>query len=91
MTIALKYPDLHAQPTLYLLPAPPSYKAYKASESISFRWLHTGASVLAQIMPLAAAAGTPMPGMQESPQAYSPGTGVCGPGKLPLRAEMAGP
>ena len=61
------------------------------SASISRRWLHTGASVLAHIMPLAAAAGTPMPGMVLSPQAYRPGTGVLGPGKVPERAEMPGP
>jgi hypothetical protein len=48
-------------------------------------------SVLAAIMPLAAAAGTPMPGMYESPHPYSPGSDVAGPGKEPVRAEIAGP
>ena len=64
---------------------------YRPSVSSSCQWLHSGASVLAVIMPLAAAAGTPMPGWQLSPQRYSPGSGVEAPGKVALRAEMAGP
>ncbi len=40
-------------------------------------------------MPDAAAAGTPMPGWVESPHLYSPLTGVCGPGKVPVAALMA--
>ena len=40
---------------------------YSASASSSCRCLRTGASVLAAIIPLAAAAGTPMPGAHESP------------------------
>jgi hypothetical protein len=44
------------------------------------------------LMPLAAAAGTPMPGMVLSPHTKSPGTGVLGPGQpAPSRAEIAGP
>lgn len=39
----------------------------RARESSSCRCLCTGASVLAVIMPLAAAAGTPIPGAHESP------------------------
>ena len=42
-------------------------------------------------MPDAAAAGTPMPGWVESPHLYSPLTGVCGPGKVPVAALMAAP
>lgn len=56
-----------------------------------FQWAHTGASVLAQMAPLAATAGRPMPGKVESPQAMSPGMGVRGPGKVPWPALMAGP
>jgi hypothetical protein len=48
---------------------------------IMARWLHTGTSELAAIMPLAAAAGTPMPGMQLSPHTVRPGMGVWGPGQ----------
>jgi hypothetical protein len=45
---------------------------------------------------LAAAAGTPMPGMVLSPHTNSPGTGVLGPGQAPAAgeaglAEMPGP
>lgn len=64
---------------------------YSPRASSSCQWLHTGASVLAAIMPLAAAAGTPMPGAHESPQRSRPGRGVPGPGKLLSAAEMAGP
>lgn len=38
------------------------------SASSNLMWFHTGASVFAVIIPLAAAAGTPIPGMQLSPQ-----------------------
>jgi len=51
------------------------------------------ASLLASIQPyLAAAAGTPIPGMVESPHTYRPGTGVFGPGHPPPPdAEIPGP
>lgn len=79
---------------------PPSFQkrgAYRAveagsSSSIMRRCDHTGARLLAHIRPLAAAAGTPMPGIVESPHTYSPGMGVLGPGQpAPSRALMAGP
>ena len=47
---------------------------------------------MAAIMPLAAAAGTPIPGIQLSPHTVKPGTGVLLPGQFaPPAAEMAGP
>mmetsp|Transcript_20184 Transcript_20184/g.56218 ORF Transcript_20184/g.56218 Transcript_20184/m.56218 type:complete len:83 (+) Transcript_20184:210-458(+) len=62
------------------------------SSSIIARCDQTLASVFAHIIPLAAAAGTPMPGIVESPQTYKPGTGVLGPGQPPPpEAEMPGP
>lgn len=39
----------------------------RASASSRRKWSHTGASVLAHIIPEAAAAGMPMPGWHESP------------------------
>jgi hypothetical protein len=54
-------------------------------------WSHTGTRELAQLAPLAATAGKPMPGKRESPQQYRPDTGVVGPGNRPLPALMAGP
>ena len=43
------------------------------------RWSHTGTSVLAAIAPLAATAGTPMPGKVESPQQSRPVTSNAAP------------
>eukprot|EP00192_Tetraselmis_astigmatica_P015038 CAMPEP_0117681324 /NCGR_PEP_ID=MMETSP0804-20121206/18906_1 /TAXON_ID=1074897 /ORGANISM="Tetraselmis astigmatica, Strain CCMP880" /LENGTH=160 /DNA_ID=CAMNT_0005491043 /DNA_START=278 /DNA_END=760 /DNA_ORIENTATION=+ len=60
--------------------------------SISCRCFPTGTSVLAQIIPEAAAAGTPMPGAVESPHTNNPSTGVFGPGKdSPLPGEKVAP
>ena len=42
----------------------------------------TETSELAQIAPLAATAGSPMPGKVESPQQYRPLMGVAGPARL---------
>ena len=64
---------------------------YSPSESSSFTWSHTLASVFAAIIPLAAAAGTPIPGAQLSPTLSSPGRPVFGPGKLEFEAEIPGP
>ena len=51
-----------------------------------------GVRVLATIMPLAAAAGTPMPGIQLSQHEYNDVMGHdVGPGNDDLRALMAGP
>ena len=41
--------------------------------------------------PLAATAGTPMPGLVLSPQRSRPGNGVVCPGKVPFPADIAGP
>lgn len=49
------------------------------------------ANVLAQRMPEAATAGTPMPGSVLSPTLNSPATGVLQLGKNPVPAEIAGP
>jgi hypothetical protein len=73
-TIRLKSHEVHIQRRSLALncwrPQLPSNPfCYKPRLSSSCRWLHIGAKVLAAIMPLAAAAGTPMPGWQESPQA----------------------
>lgn len=54
-------------------------------------WSHTGTRLLAVMAPLAATAGRPMPGKRESPQQYSPATGVEGPGNRPSPALMLGP
>lgn len=51
-----------------------------------------GDSEFAQIIPLAAAAGTPIPGIHESPHWYRLCTGVELPGNVePLDADIAGP
>ena len=47
--------------------------------------------VLAQRMPEAATAGTPIPGMVLSPTRYNPEMGVWEPGNIPLPAAIAGP
>lgn len=68
---------------------------HNAIASNSFKWLHTSAKLFAAIIPLAAAAGTPIPGMHESPHTVKPGIGVLGPGQFPAPpgelADMAGP
>lgn len=51
----------------------------------------TETRVFATIAPLAATAGTPIPGKVESPQQKSWGIGVACPGKVPSPAFMAGP
>lgn len=51
----------------------------------------TETRVLATIAPLAATAGTPIPGKVESPQQKSWGIGVACPGKVASPAFMAGP
>jgi hypothetical protein len=51
----------------------------------------TETSVFATIAPLAATAGTPIPGKVESPQQNSWGIGVACPGKVASPAFMAGP
>jgi hypothetical protein len=48
-------------------------------------------SEFAAIMPLAAAAGTPMPGKYESPHPRRPGTGVLARGNDAREALIAGP
>lgn len=64
---------------------------YSPSESSNFTWSQTLASVFAAIIPLAAAAGTPIPGAQLSPTLNKPGRPVLGPGKLEFEAEIPGP
>jgi len=59
--------------------------------SRSCECLETGTSEFATIAPLAATAGTPIPGKVESPQHKSCGMGVEWPGKVPLPASIAGP
>lgn len=54
-------------------------------------WSHTLASVFAAIIPLAAAAGTPIPGAQLSPTLSKPGSAVFGPGNEAFEAEIPGP
>ncbi len=54
-------------------------RSHTAISSSSFQWSHTGTSVLAQMVPEAATAGSPMPGKVLSPQHISPGMGVVGP------------
>ena len=68
-----------------------SLLSYSPSESSNFTWSHTLASVLAAIMPLAAAAGTPIPGAQLSPTRSKPGKFVLGPGNVESDAEIPGP
>lgn len=51
----------------------------------------TGTKVLATMAPLAATAGTPIPGKVESPQQNNCGIGVEWPGNVPCPALMAGP
>jgi hypothetical protein len=55
------------------------FKSHSPSAPSSSRCAPSGTSVLAHTAPLAATAGRPMPGKVESPQAYSPGSGVVGP------------
>jgi hypothetical protein len=50
-----------------------------ASSSSSLQWSTTLAKLLAAMAPLAATAGSPMPGKVESPQHSSPGMGVVPP------------
>lgn len=52
---------------------------HTSSASSKFQWSQTGTSVFAAMVPLAATAGSPIPGKVESPQQYSPGMGVAGP------------
>jgi hypothetical protein len=66
--------------------------AHSSKASSSCKWSHTGDKLLAAIIPLAAAAGTPIPGMQLSPHTVNPETGVVLPGQAaPLAALIAGP
>lgn len=51
----------------------------------------TETNVFATMAPLAATAGTPIPGKVESPQQKSCGMGVACPGKVPFPAFIAGP
>lgn len=60
-------------------------------KSSSFKCWSSGMSALAARAPLAATAGTPMPGLVLSPQRYNPGKGVDWPGNVPFPAAMAGP
>ena len=66
--------DLNSDPRVLAHPdqdvaAPHQTQSTRLSSSC--RCFQTGASVLAVIMPLAAAAGTPMPGAHESPHLRS--------------------
>lgn len=71
-----KHPP-NSQPVNYPL------RNHTPSSSNSFSCYRTLARQLAATLPLAATAGTPIPGNVESPHSSNPGIGLLGPGKVP--------
>lgn len=68
-----------------------TYSSQMPMASRSSECCATETKVLATMAPLAATAGTPMPGKVESPQQNSCRIGVEWPGKVPFPAFIAGP